>query len=160
MFLNLENLEIKNKEYQKGFDGFSFFYKSTKYYFKYHKKTENFYNELIAEKIASRLNIPCCHYDLAYYLDDYGVVSKSFDHPNYISMKDYLVEKYSKDECDERNTLEDIWDAFFLDFKEENIMIERPIKNIIRNKFAKNREMINNYFQNRKTNQILKGMIK
>lgn len=120
MFFNLDNLPIiKNKIFKKNHNSFSFNFNGKKYYFKYHKNIDNFYNELIAEKIANHLNIPCCHYYLAYYLDDYGVVSEYIENPKYINMFDYLAKKYSKEECDYRNTLEDIWDAFYIDFNEK-----------------------------------------
>jgi len=56
---------------------FYFIYHGEKYYFKYDSFAPA-YNELIAEEIASDLNIPHLHYDLASIGQFQGVLSKDY----------------------------------------------------------------------------------
>lgn len=118
MFFNLDKLNIEEIDFIKYYNGITFVYNDKKYFFKTIKKNYEFYNELIAEKIANRLGISCCRYYLACYHNKDGVVSEYFEDPNYITMYDYLLKKYPEDEVDLANNLEDIWNAFYLDFNE------------------------------------------
>lgn len=120
MYYDLDNLEIEILDSKNYFQGITFIYNSKKYYYKPHKIAEDCYNELIAEKIANRLGIKCCHYFLGSYLGKDGVISEYFEDSKYISMCDYLQEKY-KEEVEERSDLEDIWYAFYSDFQEDTV---------------------------------------
>lgn len=121
MEYNLNELDIKIESKLSYSDGVVFTYNNKKYYYKRVKYLKNCYNELIAEKIANRLGIPCCKYYLASYNGDIGVMSEMFDHKNYLTMEKYLKHHYQYDDVDERNTLTDIWNAFEVDFKREDV---------------------------------------
>jgi len=119
MIYDLDKLEIKILHRKKFYDGVTFEYNGKIFYYKKVKNIRNHYNELIAEKIAKKLNIPCCHYHIAYFDDEIGVVTELFDKTNFISMNDYLSKKYKDEDSSHTNNLENIWDAFLTDFDSE-----------------------------------------
>ena len=121
MHFNLDELELEQIKFIRNYSGLLFIYNGKKYYYKRTKNITDFYNEMIAEKIANRLGISCCHYFLGTCLDEEGTISECFENPNYISMNDYLKEKYPESDPDERNNLEDIWNAFYHDFSEKTV---------------------------------------
>jgi len=123
MTFDLENMDIKiDKTHGSLTDkSYEFLYNDKRYYYKNCKSNE-FFNELIAEKIAKRLNIPCCHYILTYNYGIAGVSSEMFDTTNYVSLREILRDAYGKityfgilDEkktdglYKTKNSLEDIW---------------------------------------------------
>ena len=67
MIFDLDNMNIKiEKEYKSVLGkSFEYTYNGKRYFFK-KSKSGNIYNELIAEKIANKLGIPCCHYILTF----------------------------------------------------------------------------------------------
>ena len=115
MYFNIDKLdtEILYKDERK--TGIIFRYNKKNYFFKTNLLSTDRYNELIAEKIARKLGIN----NVKYYLGEYGkykgVVSEMFDVRNYYSM-DYFLNDIYKDNCIERNNLEDIWNALALKF--------------------------------------------
>ena len=76
---------------------FYFIYNKEKYYFKY-DSFASCYNELIAEEIASDLNIPHLHYELAKIGQFQGVISKDYKKQGvkYISGYEFLRKYYGK----------------------------------------------------------------
>lgn len=127
MIYDLDKLEIKILDRKKFYDRVTFEYNNELFFYKKAKNLRNYYNELIAEKLAKKLGVACCEYYHAYYDDEIGIVSKMFDKTKFISMEDYLKTKYQDDNLSYRNNLEDIWNAFLLDFDEnivEKLMIQ------------------------------------
>lgn len=121
MIYDLDKLEIKILDRKKFYDGVTFEYNNELFYYKKVKNIRNYYNELIAEKLAKKLGVACCEYYHAYYDDEIGIVSKMFDKTKFVSMEDYLKSKYQNDNISDRNNLEDIWNAFLLDFDEKTV---------------------------------------
>ena len=121
MTFDFDNMDI-NRE--KGTDdAFEYTYNGKRYLYK-KSKSKNYLYELLAEKIANRLDIPCCHYILTYKDGIADVSSEMFDTTNYISLREVLRDAYGKvtyfglfDEkridglYKSKNNLEDIWFA-------------------------------------------------
>lgn len=119
--LDLDKLDIKIDKELSYQDKIYFTYNNKKYYYKRVKRINQYYNELIAEKIANRIGIPCCKYYLSQFGDSLGVVSEIVDE-NYISMEEYLKKHYSNDDkIDKRNNLTDIWYTFLEDYDEKTV---------------------------------------
>lgn len=74
------------------------------YYFKY-TTPEMLYNELIAEELAKKLNIPCAHYDIGKVNERYIVLSEDFIKEGYTFTPMSAIIKERKN-----NNLEVIWD--------------------------------------------------
>ena len=74
------------------------------YYFKY-TTPERLYNELIAEELAKKLNIPCAHYDIGKVNERYIVLSEDFIKEGYTFTPMSAIIKERKN-----NNLEVIWD--------------------------------------------------
>lgn len=114
MNINIEKEDAQTIEYT---------YNDKRYMYK-RSKSGAFYNEIVAEKIANRLGIPCCHYILTHYNDKTGVSTEMFDRTNYVDLYYILKCVYGKvtyhgllDEkrhdykYKTKNNLEDIWYA-------------------------------------------------
>lgn len=112
--INIEKEDAQTIEYT--YNGKRYMYKRS--------KSGAFYNEIVAEKIADRLGIPCCHYILTHYNDKTGVSTEMFDRTNYVDLYYILKCVYGKvtyhgllDEkrhdykYKTKNNLEDIWYA-------------------------------------------------
>lgn len=95
MTYNLNELDIEIIERKSFSTGIVFIYNGTKYYYKRANSLDNLYNELIAEKIAKKIGIPCCEYNLAEYFDNLGVISKMIDNNKYHSMGELLNNYYN-----------------------------------------------------------------
>ena len=54
----------------------------------------NFYGELLAEEIAHGLDVPCAHYDVAYFNDDAYLISEVKDTPNTYRLDEILSHVY------------------------------------------------------------------
>ena len=91
--------------------GITYEHNGKKYYFKRIYKKEAYYNDIIAEKIAKRLGIPCCHHFLSTYNGNIGISSEMFDTTNYIPMTNFLGRVYPKEDQYRMNNFEDIWNA-------------------------------------------------
>ena len=125
MTFDFDNMDIKiEKNHEQGFE---YTYNDKRYLYK-KSKNGDFLYELLAEKIAKKLSIPCCHYILTYDDGIANISSEMFDTRNYISLRELLKEVYGKvtyfgllDEkrtdylYKSKNDLEDIW--FALDKK-------------------------------------------
>lgn len=93
MYFDLEELEISN--IKKEGKHFTFEYNGKKYHYKATQNILNYYNEIVAKKIADRLNIPCCKYYLASTEDSIGNVSEYFStNNNFKTMSELLTEFY------------------------------------------------------------------
>ena len=125
MIFDLDNMNIKiEKEYKSVLGkSFEYTYNGKRYFFK-KSKSGNIYNELIAEKIANKLGIPCCHYILTFDDGMDYLSSEMFDTTNYISLHEVLKNVYTIEKNIEmteeentdildksKNNLEDIWNA-------------------------------------------------
>ena len=122
MTFNLNDMDIKVVNTNE--HGYQYLYNGKKYFFKKWSLLHGCYNELVAEKIARRLGIPCCHY---IFTDDdgfLGVSSEMIDDENFITMKEFLKSVYGQvfyrefkgrkiedEEYRTKNTLESIWFA-------------------------------------------------
>lgn len=86
-----------------------FKYEGKKYHYK-ERTNYDIFNELIAHKIAERLNIPSapCYYTT--YNGETGVSSLMFDTANYTPMSDIMIDIYGTDDL-RYNNLSDIWNA-------------------------------------------------
>ena len=130
MIFDIDNMDIKiEKEYKSPFGkSFEYTYNGKRYFYKKSKKGDS-YNELIAEKIAKKLGLPCCHYILTFDEGMDYLSSEMFDTTNYISLHEVLEDVYgietkleiSKDDNIEildksKNNLEDIWNALEIKF--------------------------------------------
>ena len=96
-----------------------FSYQGKNYLFKRHKEKEKKYNELIAEKIAQRMGLPCAHYFLGKYQKEEVVISEMFDMKNYHSMRSILQEENPNYQDQDDNNLSSIWIAFLNRFDQE-----------------------------------------
>ena len=106
MEINLNELDIKIKKKVYFSTAMIFSYLGEDYYYKSNKTISNIYNELIAEKIANRLGVPCCEYYLGSYNESLGTISKMFSKENYFSMSDLLISNYGVTK--NKNNLKDI----------------------------------------------------
>ena len=95
MTYNLNELDINIINRKSFSSGITFSYQDNTYYYKQINPIEKLYNELIAEKIANKLNIVCCKYNIAEYYDNLGVISEVFDKEHYLSMSDFLSNNYN-----------------------------------------------------------------
>lgn len=121
MIYDLDELDIEIVgEIHFGTD-FSYKHNGKMYYYKKAKNLEKIYNEIIAEKLAKKLNIPCCHYIMSFHNNDVGISSEMFDKENYVSMEDFLESVYGKRKIDSSNNLEAIWFALESRFDEETV---------------------------------------
>lgn len=116
MYLNLDEMPIKVLEEKKAIQ---FIYQKKIYFFKY-ATPEMILKELVAEKIAKRFGVACCHYMPATYKGFQGVISESaygiWDF-GYQEMFNYL-RRYNPDEFNSffwNYNLEDIWNEFYYD---------------------------------------------
>ena len=110
MEINLDELDIEIKKKMYFSTAIIFSYLGEDYYYKSNKSISNIYNELVAEKIANRLGIPCCEYYLGSYNESLGTISKMFSKDNYFSMSDLLIGTYGITK--NKNNLEDINNMF------------------------------------------------
>ena len=110
MEINLDELDIEIKKKMYFSTAIIFSYLGEDYYYKSNKSISNIYNELVAEKIANRLSIPCCEYYLGSYNESLGTISKMFSKDNYFSMSDLLIGTYGITK--NKNNLEDINNMF------------------------------------------------
>jgi hypothetical protein len=138
MNINIDKEEAQTIEYT---------YNGKRYMYKISKSGE-FYNEIVAEKIANRLDIPCCHYILTHYNDKTGVSTELFDRTNYIDLYYILKCVYGKvtyhgllDEkrhdykYKTKNNLEDIWyalDTVFATRKNSQEIVEDLMSKIVK----------------------------
>ena len=100
-------------------NAYIFDYNGKKYIFKRAKNGVNKYNELIGEKIANRMNIPCAHYFLGNYKGEDVIISEMFDTRHYYSMNKFLKSHvHDYDESDDNNLM-NIWNSFESVFDEE-----------------------------------------
>ena len=109
--LNLNDPNVHIIEYTKEFvldTGIIYMYQEKKYYY---KKNEYKYacREILAEKIAKILEIPCCHHFLTRNRDDIGVSSEMVDN---ITLIRYFV-------GEEHNNFESIWTKLIEMFGDE-----------------------------------------
>lgn len=132
MTFNLDKLDIKIDK--KEVNRIYYSYNGKKYLYKRSKRLENCYNELIAEKIAKKLNIPCSHYIYSTYEGFVGVSSELFDTSNFVSMKELFKNVYGKViesdgyedlEYYTKNDLESIWNALKIKCIKEKIPKEK-----------------------------------
>ena len=117
MEINLNEYDIEIKKQRHFSTGIVFSYLGEDYYYKSNKYLSNIYNELIAEKIANSLGIPCCEYYLGSYYESLGTISKMFPKENYFSMSDLLISTYGVSK--NKNNLEDISTMFEKIFPED-----------------------------------------
>ena len=95
--------------------GIIYMYQGKKYYYKCKYKTfkdasyKNACREILAEKIAKKLGIPCCHHFLTRNNDDVGVSSEMVD---MTSIESLVGEKY--------NNFESIWTKLIEMFGDES----------------------------------------
>lgn len=138
MNINIEKEEAQTIEYT--YNGKRYMYKIS--------KSGGFYNEIVAEKIANRLDIPCCHYILTHYNDNTGVSTELFDRTNYIDLyyifkcvygkvtyHGLLDEKRHDYKYKTKNNLEDIWyalDTVFATRKNSQEIVEDLMSKIVK----------------------------
>lgn len=116
MTFDLDNMNIKiqDDQYNKPKKSFVYTYNGKRYFYKQSKKGD-FYNEIIAEKIANKLGIPCCHYIVTYSDGIANLSSEMFDTTHYISLSEILESVYGNNDKQDifnyksKNNLEDIW---------------------------------------------------
>lgn len=119
MYFDLDKMPIKKLERRP--QAYRFIYDDQEYFFK-EASDQAILKELVAEKIANRFGIPCCHYMPAIYHERKGVVSESALNTNYISIGKYLKDVYGlKKDYLYCNNLEDLWNAFYLEFPNETV---------------------------------------
>lgn len=106
MYFDLDNMDIEIKSKRHFSTGMVFSYKGENYYYKTHKLLDNMYNEILAKKIADKLNVDCCEYYLGCYFEGLGSISKMFPKDNYFSMSDLLLSTYGITK--NKNNLKDI----------------------------------------------------
>lgn len=116
MYHNLDKLSITILKEGKAID---FLYNKKEYFFKAVPYDEML-KELIAEKIANRFGVACCHYFPAIFQGKKGVVSEanhSIWDVTYKTMNDYYAEKNAINSryLSELNNLEDIWNTIYYD---------------------------------------------
>ncbi len=128
MYINLNNKDIEIVSRGSYGDEILFRYKGKKYYFKLVSNLDNFYNELIACRIAKQMNIPCCEYYPAEYNGFVGVASEYYEDDKVISMEEYLMKKFGN-KIRTRNNILDLSNCFSVDFDEETA--NRLIKELI-----------------------------
>lgn len=137
-FISLEKLDIQNFKNMKKRRLYSFKYNGDIYFYKVIYDVDKLYNELVGEKIAKRMNIPCAHYDLASYYDTVGVISKNIfsEDDIYISMEEILQNYFSYGvDINAKNNLEDIWSAISSRYKAWNKNVEINLINELINIF-------------------------
>lgn len=117
MYYNLDKLPITILKEGKAID---FLYNKKEYFFKVVPYDEML-KELVAEKIANRFGVACCHYFPAIFRGVKGVVSESaygiWD-VTYKTMNDYYIEKKyltTISSLNKYNNLEDIWNTIYYD---------------------------------------------
>ena len=131
MTFNLDKMDIKI--IKEDIHGLVYIYNNKKYFYKKCNNMKICYNELIAEKIANQMNIPCCHYIFSEKDGFIGVSSEMIINENYMSMKDFLNSVYGTiykinpngqkqidTEYETKNTLESIWHAIELKYKNKS----------------------------------------
>lgn len=119
MYYSLDELPIKILEKKPKSIMFAY---QKKYYFFKPAAPEGILKELVAEKIAKRFGVACCHYRPAIYQGIKGVVSESaYDiiwDVGYKTMSDYYAAHNSPIttiSLSKFNNLEDIWDTIYFD---------------------------------------------
>lgn len=118
MYINLNDKEVEilsSEEYGKKV---LFSYRGKKYYFKVSKAIDSIYNELIACKIASKMNLPCCEYYPAEHNGFVGVASEYYEDKKAITMEEYLKSKFGSN-ISIHNNLTELTACFYADFSEE-----------------------------------------
>lgn len=133
MYYDLDKVPIDVIKKGKALD---FIYNKKEYFFK-EASYEEMLKELVAEKIAKRFKIPCCHYFPATYKGVKGVVSESafgLLDVGYKTMEEYLFEKegYSKELFDNRNfnNMENIWNTFHFDLSIPHTNVKKMMNEI------------------------------
>ncbi len=118
MIFQLDDLEQESiKEANE--KGMIFTYQGDDYYFKKEKRKYNYLYEVIASKIAKRMNISCCEYYIGEKNHRYGAVSKRFDTTTYSSMNYLLKDFYKTQIAEVNNNLEAIDNFFYQKFGKE-----------------------------------------
>lgn len=118
MYINLNDKEVeilRSEEYGKKI---LFSYRGKKYYFKISKSLDSIYNELIACKIAKKMNLPCCEYYPAEHNGFVGVASEYYEDKKAITMEEYLKSKFGSN-IHIHNNLTELTACFYTDFSEE-----------------------------------------
>ena len=99
--LDISDLDFEGKikvEYWMGNDRLAFWFKDGKkeFLFKVVSNPIQAYLELVCEKIANQLNIPCAHYEIATFQGEIGVVTENFKKENkiYKTGQSLLTEYY------------------------------------------------------------------
>ncbi len=118
MYINLNDKEVeilRSEEYGKKI---LFSYRGKKYYFKISKSLDSIYNELIACKIAKKMNLPCCEYYPAEHNGFVGVASEYYEDKKAITMEEYIKSKFGSN-ISIHNNLTELTACFYTDFSEE-----------------------------------------
>lgn len=118
MYINLNDKEVEILSIEEYGKKIIFSYRGKKYYFKISKSLDSIYNELIACKIASKMNVPCCEYYPAEHNGFVGVASKYYENPKAITMEEYLKSKFGSN-IRIHNNLTELTACFYADFSEE-----------------------------------------
>lgn len=133
MYYDLDELQIKILEMKP--KSIMFAYQKKFYFFK-PATPEGILKELVAEKIAERFGVACCHYRPAIYQGVKGVVSESaygILDVDYKTMTDYYREHnylVTSRELIKLNNLEDIWNTIYFDSDIPRIASEKIMNEV------------------------------
>lgn len=103
----------------------TFYIGNNMYYYKICNNVDSLYNELIVEELAHQFGIPCAHYDIGFIDDTVIIFSKDVVKKNEksINIEKLMFEIYPDEfNIDKRNNLEDLWNAFYFKYKDNNIV--------------------------------------
>ena len=95
--IQIDKLDISGEIPIKLFDSYSFLYQNQRYFFKTAKNISQIYNELIAHELANDFGIESIPYDLAYYHDSIGVISKDCMKKGDKLLEDLLMDYFHED---------------------------------------------------------------
>lgn len=118
MYINLNDKEVKILSSEEYGRKVLFSYRGKKYYFKVSKSLDSIYNELIACKIAKKMNVPCCEYYPAEHNGFVGVASEYYEDEKAITMEEYLKSKFGSN-IRVHNNLTELTACFYTDFSEK-----------------------------------------
>lgn len=125
MYYNLDEAPIRIINKGKVLD---FFYEGKEYFFKEAPYTE-ILKELLAEKIANRFGVACCHHFAACYQGKKGIVSEAAYglYDSYKTIDEYCIEKNVGTNTDRLkcNNLEDIWNNIEYDIDIPDSAVKR-----------------------------------
>lgn len=103
----------------------TFYIGTDMYYFKVCTNVDSLYNELIVEELAQQFGLECAKYDIGFIDDSIIIFSKNVvkNDEKIINVEDVML-KYYPDEIniDKRNNLEDLWNAFYLRYRDNHIV--------------------------------------